>query len=234
MALLNDTERKAVLSSIIELCRIHLFDPRGRQVYSYFSDQRKLTNQTIEQFQLGAFPANLFNQIPYEICADLGITSVFTKTHRIIIPIYDPYGEPLAIMGRRLIDDPSTADLPKYYNSHYEKAEHLFGLNLAKTAMTQKGYALVVEGNFDVITAHQHGLTETVAASSASFSKKQYTLVNRYADRVFVMFDSDEAGRNGMLRAQQAFPDVRLEKLPAGYKDLDEYFTARPKEGTIA
>lgn len=228
-------ERIKVLNKIVEMCQEHLLSPKGKQVLSYFQDERCLTAATLTEFKLGSFPniSNIFSAVGYEQCHELGISSGFGSSHPAIIPIMDQYGETIAIMGRSLYpqDELDSLGLSKYYNSFYEKSNNLFGLNLAQGSIVKKGFAYVVEGNFDVIMCHQNGVKNVVGTSNASLSGKQYILLNRYAEKIVMMFDNDEAGQLGAQRAQEKYDQVFVKKLPEKIKDVDEYFRKYPRRG---
>ncbi len=155
--------------------------------------------------------------------------------HRLMFPIWDRHGKIVAFSGRVL---PTTADMPegivpvdagKYINSPetpiYKKSEMLFGLQVARTAMRQKAEAILVEGNFDVVTMHENGFAETVAPLGTAFTEAQGLLLRRYAESVALVFDGDEAGRKAARAAHavcaKAGLIARVAVLPGG-KDPDE------------
>ncbi len=161
--------------------------------------------------------------------------------HRLMFPIWDRNGKVVAFSGRVL---PVSEDMPeglvpadagKYINSPetplYKKSELLFGLQMARTAMRQKAEAIVVEGNFDVVTMHEHGFTETVAPLGTAFTETQGSLLRRFAESVTLVFDGDEAGRKAARAAHavcaKAGLIARVAVLPRG-KDPDEVLRGDP------
>jgi DNA primase len=126
---------------------------------------------------------------------------------RLLFPIRDPQGRVVAFGGRGL-----GAEEPKYLNSPetplYIKGQVLYGLDLAREAMRERGRAIVVEGYVDCVMAHQHGFVETVAALGTAFTPAQLALLRRYADEVVTVFDADAAGQKAAARAEDLMDDV--------------------------
>jgi DNA primase len=149
---------------------------------------------------------------------------------RLVVPIRDERGQPVAFTGRTVL-----ADEPrKYVNSPetpvYVKGRVLFGLDLARTEIEARGRAVLVEGQFDVISAHQHGLTNAVASSGTALTADQLRLLRRFTEEVVLLFDNDRAGRIAAERAvglaQEEGLRVRMARIPGQAKDPDEFFRA--------
>jgi DNA primase len=121
--------------------------------------------------------------------------------NRITFPIYNLSGK-IVGFSSRVLDD---KDTPKYLNSPetpiYQKGKILYGLNLSKDAIRQNAAAIVVEGNVDLITLYQAGITNVVAASGTAFTSDQARLLSRYAEKVFLFFDADSAGQSATFRS---------------------------------
>ena len=121
--------------------------------------------------------------------------------NRITFPIYNLSGK-IVGFGSRVLDD---KDTPKYLNSPetpiYQKGKILYGLNLSKDAIRQKAAAILVEGNVDLITLYQAGITNVVAASGTAFTSDQARLLSRYAEKVYLFFDADSAGQSATIRS---------------------------------
>jgi DNA primase len=232
------------LHEIIDLCHSHLFAPASKQVLSYLRNERGLSNETIRTFKLGAFPryadvvATSVGSYTAWKCKVIGfdsnqggaIVSPFS-THKVLIPIYDHHNDPVAIMGRSMMtkSELDKLGLPKYINTSYRKSGNLYGLNLAKDVIRKRDEVYLVEGNFDVITAHQNGFKNVVATSKASVSKMQLVLASRYAKHIKILFDNDQAGQEGAQRSLNHFQHisgVELSEvfLPQSVKDIDELF----------
>jgi DNA primase len=153
--------------------------------------------------------------------------------NRLLFTIADPYGKPVGF-GGRVLDD----TLPKYINSPespiYHKSEILFGVDLAKQAMREQGTAIIVEGYFDHLALYQAGVRDVVASCGTALTSGHLKLLQRYAGKVYTLFDSDSAGKKATFRAMElfleaAFPASVVE-LPAG-EDPDSFLR---KEGNAA
>ena len=146
---------------------------------------------------------------------------------RLVVPIRDERGQPVAFTGRAVLTD----QVPKYMNSPetpaYVKGRVLFGLDLARTEIEARGHAVMVEGQFDVIVAHQFGVGNAVASSGTSLTPEQLTLLKRFTDEVVLWFDNDQAGRGAeektirLAREQQL--RTRVARIPGEAKDPDEF-----------
>ena len=134
---------------------------------------------------------------------------------RVVYALTSPMGEILGFGGRLLEAkaDPDSHQ-PKYKNSPetpiYKKGENLFGLHRAKHAIRKSGRALVVEGNFDVMTLHQHGLDYTVAPQGTAITEAQVKLLGRFAREVVLMLDADPAGRAATMKVIRLFVEADL------------------------
>lgn len=130
---------------------------------------------------------------------------------RVMYALTSPMGEVIGFGGRVLEDVP---DQPKYKNSPetllYKKGENLFGLHVAKHAIRRTGRALVVEGNFDVMTLHEHGLDYAVAPQGTAVTEAQVALLKRFAREVVLMLDADPAGRAATMKVIRLFVEAEL------------------------
>jgi DNA primase len=123
--------------------------------------------------------------------------------HRIIFPIESTSGKVLAFGGRVLGE--SGKGVPKYLNSPespvYHKGKVLYGLSWAKNAIRREEGALVVEGYMDAVSLAAEGIENVVAPLGTSMTEDQASLISRYCNRVFILFDSDVAGLRATFRA---------------------------------
>jgi len=126
---------------------------------------------------------------------------------RLLFPIRDVQGRVVAFGGRAL-----SGEEPKYLNSPetplYVKGQTLYALDVAKTAIRDRGRAIIVEGYLDCLMAHQHGFGETVAALGTAFTPAQLLLLRRYSDEVLALFDADAAGQKASTRLEEMMNDV--------------------------
>ena len=149
--------------------------------------------------------------------------------HRLMFAVMDTQGRVVAFSGRALRDVPGAAEAhrdppPKYINSPespiYTKGNLLFGLFQARHAIRQEDAAVLVEGNFDVVSLHARGLSNVVAPLGTAFTDEQAKLLRRYASRVVLCFDGDAAGRKATRAAREpcraAGLSARVAIMPVG------------------
>lgn len=145
---------------------------------------------------------------------------------RIMFPLFDQNGKVVAFSGRILSKD---SDAPKYVNSPetelYKKSELLFGYDKAKQGIRQLNFSLIVEGQFDVVMAHQAGYANTVAVSGTALTLHHVQLLERLSDRVVLALDADRAGIAAMKRAAELMlkrgVDVKVAEMPLGKDPAD-------------
>lgn len=155
--------------------------------------------------------------------------------HRILFPVVDVWGHTLAFGGRTLAADSQGA---KYINSpetkFYTKGRQLYGLDVAKRRIQKEEYALIVEGNFDVIALHEAGIATAVAPMGTALTEQQARLLKRFAHRVVVAFDGDQAGEEATLRCFEALESAGLEARVVRFADGDDPDTFVRREGAAA
>src|SRR6266487_5270317 len=121
---------------------------------------------------------------------------------RLIFPICDEQGRVIAFSGRVLASDEKTA---KYVNSPetpiFTKSKVFFGLDKSKRAVLDAGFALVCEGQLDLIACFMAGVQNIVAPQGTAFTADHARIIKRYVDEVVLCFDSDEAGQNAAVRS---------------------------------
>lgn len=220
----------------------------------YFKE-RGLSEDTIQQFQLGMAPDSYTALHDYLTKADFdektlldaGLIiqrSIADKStydrfrNRMIFPICDPQGNPVGFGGRILGEGavPAGRQEPKYLNSPdtpvYNKSFVLYGLHLAREAIKQQNLAIFVEGYMDVIAAHQAGTANVIATSGTALTAPQLKLIKRYTKNIAFAFDTDSAGSEATKRAielaQEAELDIRIIRIPEG-KDPDECIRKSPE-----
>lgn len=154
---------------------------------------------------------------------------------RIMFPICDTNNNIIAFTARVNPEKEKTEKMGKYINSPqtavYDKSRVLFALNKAKTAIRQQDLAIVVEGQMDVISGHQHGFSNIVASSGTALTTEQVSLLKRFTTNVALLFDMDDAGQ---LAADRGIKGVLAQELNlkiivlTGYKDPDECLQDKP------
>lgn len=151
--------------------------------------------------------------------------------NRLVFPIRDLQGRPIAFGGRAL--DEAT---PKYLNTRetplFAKGKTLYALDVARAAIRETGEAVIVEGYMDVLACHQFGVRNVVASLGTALTGDQVHLLKRFASRAVVVYDADQAGMEATARAlalcEEGELSVRVAVLPEG-SDPDSYLrTAGP------
>lgn len=216
-----------------------LYSDECLELRKYLLRTRGLSKDTVLSHKIGAFfndLRELAKHIEWGELVEHGIiwnasNSPFDQ-YPIVVPINDVYGQPVAIGCRTLLsnDEREKLGLPKYRNSVYSKTSHLFGLDRAIEAIRKTGKAVVVEGYFDTLTAHQNDILNVVATCGTIFSHRQLVLLSRYAKHIVLLFDNDSPGRVSSERVRKKLENidhsgVELSYMftPEGYKDLDEF-----------
>ncbi|MFH1662128.1 MAG: DNA primase [Candidatus Falkowbacteria bacterium] len=148
---------------------------------------------------------------------------------RIMFPIRDVNSNVLAFSARVNPSKEEEDKLGKYINSPqtmiYDKSKVLFGLDKAKLEIKKHELAIIVEGQMDVITAHQHGFKNVIASSGTALTEDQVSLIKRYSQNIALAFDMDKAGelaaKRGIDQAMKAEMNIKVIEVPNG-KDPDE------------
>src|SRR5205814_5319945 len=150
---------------------------------------------------------------------------------RIMFPICNDVGEVIAFSGRVLRSD---AEAAKYLNSPetplFRKGNVLFGLHKSKRALIDTGCAIVCEGQLDLITLFEAGITNVVAPQGTAFTENQARVLKRFVSEVVLCFDADAAGRKAAERSLEALLQndlvVRVVEMPPG-EDPDSLVRTR-------
>ncbi|MGH7764656.1 MAG: DNA primase, partial [Candidatus Dormibacteraceae bacterium] len=207
-------------------------------------ESRRVSEETARKFQLGYAPAGRgfaeylrAKKRSLQDAQDAGLmrrdgTDFFAE--RLVIPIRDERSQPLAFTARTVRAD----EQRKYINSPetpaYVKGRVIFGLDLARDEITRRGHAVLMEGQFDVITAHQVGITNAVASSGTALTDDQVRLLKRFTDELLLVFDADRAGRAAAFKAVELASGhqmrTRVATVPPPAKDPDEFLRAAGQE----
>lgn len=151
---------------------------------------------------------------------------------RLMVPLQDAQGRVIGFTARLLADDP---DAPKYINTPqtllYDKSRHVFGLHFAKESLRKKKYAVIAEGNLDVIASHQAGVRQVVATAGTALTEYQLKTLGRFTPDIRLAFDADNAGLNATERsipiASKVGVLLSVITIPSG-KDPDELIKQAP------
>src|SRR5881227_581144 len=206
-------------------------------------ESRRVSEETARKFQLGFAPAGRgfaeYLRAKKRSLLDAQEAGLIRRdgadffAERLVIPIRDERGQTLAFTARTVRQD----EQRKYINSPetpaYIKGRVVYGLDLARDEIARRGHAVLMEGQFDVITAHQFAVSNAVASSGTALTEEQVRLLKRFTDELLLVFDADRAGRAAADKASKlaAFHDmrVRVAGIPDG-KDPDEFLRgAGPK-----
>ena len=147
---------------------------------------------------------------------------------RMMVPLADAQGRIVGFTARLITDQQPNA--PKYINTPqtllYDKGRQVFGLHLAKEAIRRQGYAVLVEGNLDVIASHQAGTAQVVATAGTAMTEYHVRSLSRLTHDLRLCFDTDAAGVAATERAigiaSKLGVQLSVIQLPEGAKDPDE------------
>ena len=232
---MKELSKYEIIKEVALFCHGRLWDDKA--TVDYLFNNRKLTKETIEKFQIGLFPKDLrelFSVVDATSLREAGIIRHASRspfqTWDLVLPVQDVYNNYIALVGRTQLSEEKRQKLniSKYYNSIYSKGQHLFGLNLAKRSILENNIVYVVEGHYDVIMPHQHGFTNVVAVCGSNFSTRQFVLLSRYTDNVVILFDNEpkamDVAEKIVRKKQQSGLTLEAKNpFPSDIKDLDDY-----------
>ncbi len=242
------TDNKTTISKTDSL-RIHELVTRfyynemkkSPEAIAYFKS-RNLKSEIVKEFRLGYSPEGWSNLIDYAksnkihesklVDCGLAITSSQDSApydrfrNRIIFPIFDISGKPIAFAGRGMDKDAK----PKYLNSPetnlYRKNRVLYGLHHARSSIKEKKFVIFVEGYMDFLSLYQEGIHNVVATSGTALTEEHGHLIRRFTSKIVLVFDGDNAGSDAAERAifnlASLQIDVRVFMLPKD-EDPDSY-----------
>lgn len=156
-----------------------------------------------------------------------------TFRNRIMFPIFDNLGRVVAFSGRAMKEDEK---VPKYLNSPetklFYKSETLYGFHIAKNYIRKMDYAVIVEGQMDLLMSHQAGIFNTIASSGTALTELHLKKIQKLSNRVVLAYDSDEAGDKATKRAAEMAlilgMEVKKVSLPKG-EDPDSIIRKSPQ-----
>jgi DNA primase len=184
-----------------------------------YLEERGIDRDTVGEFGVGYAPGypdyllrRLSKRFGPQALIDAGLASTDAEggvrdrfRGRITFPIQDLRGEHVGFGARILPSDPRAGELAKYLNTNetpiYRKGELLYNAHRARGAIASSGEAFVVEGYTDVIALAQAGVASAVATCGTALGEGHFRLLSRFAQRVVLAFDSDEAGARAAERA---------------------------------
>lgn len=231
--LISSSEKEryyALCAAIAEWCHKQLIE--STQAFNYLK-KRGLNEKSILDFKLGYFPGGIkstksltnFIQNKNFLLKDLLEAKIILETtkgigyyspfeERIIFPIKDNLGKYCAFGGRIYNEQD---DRPKYYNSHdhiyFSKGELIFGLDIARKSAQATNTLFLTEGYLDAIMLRQYGYENSIATLGSAFTIEHLKLISRYSQRLYIMYDGDNAGQKAILKLTQLCWDTNIDLL---------------------
>lgn len=219
---------------------ILLYTKEGKEAKNYLL-KRGISEETMKAFKIGFSPRKASSTLTFlkgkkfsyrELVkqkvlyrySNGNLTDPFKN--RIVFPINDYQGRTVAFGGRTMDKNNKV----KYYNTPetriFKKGDNLFGFDLAKEEITNQGFAILLEGYFDVVTLHQHGIKNGVASLGTSLTTNQAILLKNVTNNIVITYDGDEAGKENAFRSASVLKSVGCNVLIAYVEnelDPDEY-----------
>ena len=243
-------KRKNRLYEILELAT-HYYQHsliKNEHAVQYVFGKRKLSKAIVQSFRIGYAPSTgdaLINflkikNFTQQEAQAAGLLNRFGGDlfrGRMMVPLMDGSGRVIGFTARILEDEPNA---PKYLNTPetmlYNKGRHVFGMSLAKEAIRKVDYAVIVEGNLDVVSSHQVGVTQVVATAGTAMTESHLKALVRLTTNARLAFDGDAAGLAATERAipiaQSVGIDLTIISLGKGdsddAKDPDELIQRDP------
>ncbi|RWZ78422.1 MAG: DNA primase [Candidatus Microsaccharimonas sossegonensis] len=239
-------KRKNRLYDILELTTQYYQQSllKNKHAIEYVFGKRKLSKEIVQSFRIGYAPDSgdaLVNflkmkQFTEKEAQNAGLLNRFGGDlfrGRMMVPLMDGSGRVIGFTARILADEPNA---PKYLNTPetllYNKGRHVFGLSQAKEAIRRVDYAVIVEGNLDVVSSHQVGVSQVVATAGTAMTESHLKALVRLSPNARLAFDGDEAGLAATERAipiaQSVGVDLTIINLQGGAKDPDELIQKDP------
>lgn len=226
----------------------HLCLSKKPEALDYIKTKRRFSVATIRQWQLGYSPDDGKSLLSFLVkrgfnTTELSKAGLITQRRggfgdmfrgRIMIPLSDGQGNVVGFTARLLKDDPQA---PKYFNTPqtliYDKGRQVFGFHHAKEQIRKQDSTVLVEGNLDVISSHQAGVKNVVAAAGTAMTADHLRSLSRLSPNVNLAFDADEAGLKATERAipiaQATGVNLGIITLPKQAKDPDDLIQKDPK-----
>ena len=218
-----------------------------------YMKERDFSLEEIRRFGIGFAPSfrdDLFQHLvkkefPEEKIMSLGLAKrnetgeIYDSfRNRIIFPIYNVNAQ-IVGFGGRIIE--KNTNLPKYLNSPdspiFKKGNELFGIKHQGENIRKKGFAMLMEGYLDVLTAQKNGFESAVASLGTAFTEEQAQLLKKYTDKILISYDNDETGKNAIIKAGYILKkydfDVKCLVMDGNEKDPDEFLRKNGKKAFI-
>ncbi|MBR2708978.1 DNA primase [Candidatus Saccharibacteria bacterium] len=231
-------EALALAAKYYQACLI-----RNPKVCEYVFYKRNLNRQTVSKFKIGYAPAggkatlNVLTKRGFTV-EELEAAGLLSRYHndifrdRMTVPFIDTLGNVIGFTARTI-----SGEEPKYLNTPetilFNKSRFIFGLYQAKEAIRREGYVVIVEGNMDVISSHQAGVSTAVATSGTAMTDQHLKALSKLTSDIRLAYDGDEAGVRATERAIMMAGDLGIDLTVIsdyhGAKDPDELIQKDPK-----
>lgn len=240
-------EKKKRLLEALDLAT-HYFQQsliKNPHAVEYVFKKRGLSKKIVQDFRIGYAPTSGDALVQFltkkgftkQELAEAGLVNQYGGDlfrGRMTVPLMDSVGQVIGFTARILVDDDPKA--PKYLNTPqtmlYDKSRHVFGLSQAKQSIRSHDYAVVVEGNLDVISSHQVGIDSVVATAGTAMTEYHLRALKRLSENIRLAFDGDKAGLAATERAipiaQHVDVELKIISLPDDAKDPDELIQQDP------
>ena len=235
----SKTEKDKILAVLEEATKFFEKELAGVSLARRYIASRGISDETVRDWRIGYAPAEwrslygYLQNLGYErdIIMKAGLIKktvdearsgepydVFRD--RVIFPLADSNGSIIAFSGRALTKETE----PKYLNSPdtvlFTKSEVLYGLDKAKDQIRKRDYAVLVEGQIDLVLSHQYGVRNSVASSGTAFTRMHLERLKRLSSRIIIAFDGDPAGEKAAEKASilgiSLGLEVKVANLPEG------------------
>jgi DNA primase len=155
--------------------------------------------------------------------------------NRLIFPICNEQGKVVGFSARTIVPDAKEA---KYVNSPetpiFKKSRILYGLDKAKDGIREKGFAILCEGQLDVIAMHKGGFKNAAAPQGTAFTEEQARILKRYVNKIIICFDADDAGKKAALRAMEILLSIDVEVFVMSLPDGEDPDSLLKSKGELA
>ena len=153
-------------------------------------------------------------------------------SNRLIFPIADSYGRYVGWTARTITDME-----PKYLNTQdapiFKKGRLLYNYDKAKPIIQEKGWVVLVEGQFDALRLYQEGIKNVVASSSTAFKPAMARVISRYANRVYIAYDGDNAGINATEKVATLLTSMNIQPIRVKLPDKEDPDSFVLKNGIV-
>jgi len=246
----EETQKQKILiidfnKMVVEYFHKQLFLAENAIALEYVKN--RFNHDTIEQWQIGFAPGGFTSLLDGARKKDfddefLLSTGLFKRSpknnkiydffqNRIMFPVWDRHGHVISFAGRAMPD--ADKKQAKYINlgdtAIYKKSNVLYGLNFALTNIVRTKTATIVEGNPDCVKLHEIGIANVIAPSGTALAESQIKLLNRFAEKIILLYDGDKAGQNALLKNGKLLVENGLIPYAAVLpedEDPDSFFTS--------